>query len=288
MNRMTKGLIGVGAVLSVAYLWPTPPAVEHPYFSKVSEPEIIAHGGGLGVRPANTLAALEQAVSDKADVLEIDVQLTKDNELVVLHDATLDRTTDITGAVLEMTLAEIKKANAGAHKTPAGEDFSQLNIRVPTLDEALIQFPDKRWVIEIKNSGTKGAAALCERIKKYGITNQVLAASFHDDAIASFREQCPDVATSSSSGESRLFVIAAKVGLSHLVPMDAVAMQLPPSSGGITVLDAQLLRAAKARGIKVHAWTINEAEEMQRLLDMPVDGVITDFVARGNQVKSSL
>lgn len=155
MRILKKTLFFFVLIVAGAYLWPKPEAVSHVYFEGVNEPEVIAHGGGLGVRPANTLVALQQATMDQADVLEIDLQLTKDGELVLLHDSTLDRTTDMSGAVLDMTVEEVKKANAGKQNTPSGDNFSGLNIQIPTIDEAFTQFADQRWVIEIKTAVTR-------------------------------------------------------------------------------------------------------------------------------------
>ncbi|WP_299729226.1 glycerophosphodiester phosphodiesterase [uncultured Endozoicomonas sp.] len=284
MKILKKSLFVLFLIVAGAYLWPKPDPVSHVYFEGVDEPEVIAHGGGLGVRPANTLAALQQATVDQADVLEIDLQLTKDGELVLLHDSTLDRTTDLSGPVEEMTVEEVKKANAGKWDTPSGDNFADLAIRIPTIDEAFTEFGHKRWVIEIKNEGENGAIALCQKIRQFEMSQKVLAASFHDDAIQTFRAVCPEVATSSSSGETTLFVVAAKLGVSHLIPMGAVAMQLPPNSSGLEILEPRVIQAAKDRGLKIHAWTINEKEEMERLLALGVDGVITDFVERGRSV----
>lgn len=112
----------------------------------------------------------------------------------------------------------------------------------------------------------------------------MLVASFHDDAIQTFRAVCPEVATSSASDETTRFVIAAKLGLSHLVPMDAVAMLLPPKSSGLEILEPRVIKAAQERGLKIHAWTINEKDEMDKLLALGVDGIITDFVSYGRDI----
>ncbi|MEM9262306.1 MAG: glycerophosphodiester phosphodiesterase [Pseudomonadota bacterium] len=270
--------IGAGVIA-----FPTPePNPDHPYFSDAPKgrPEVIAHGAGLGVRPANTLSALEAAASMGADVLEVDAQQTVDGVLVLLHDATLDRTTDQQGPIAEKTWQEVSKADAGANRLIDGKDFSGQGIGVPKLRDALDMFPEARWVIEIKPDTEQAAVAMCSAIKDTRSESRVLVASFHKSAMEHFRAACPAVPTSMHSQEVSRFALAAKVGLSKFVSTPAMAMQVPIESAGIRIADPKILDAARRRNIRVQFWTINDQDEMKELLELGADGIMTDYVER--------
>jgi glycerophosphoryl diester phosphodiesterase len=286
MKRLAILVLILAALVGAIALVPGYKAASHPFFANIKPGavEIMAHGAGQGVAPTNTLLALQLAQSEKADVLEIDVQLTKDNVLVLQHDDTLDRTTDLSGPVANMTWAEIAAADKGGATIIEGRPFSGADTKVARLDDALAAFADSRWNIEIKNDSTLAANQLCQSIKRAGLTQAVLVASFHDKAMADFRRFCPEVATSMAPGEIRAFVIASHLRLSRFVKTPAVAVQVPVAAGGFDLTDARFVAALKARNIKLHYWTINEAAEMQALIKAGADGLLTDFVARGLEV----
>jgi glycerophosphoryl diester phosphodiesterase len=275
------------AALSVS-LWPAPPAKSHIYFADApsDRAEIIAHAAGQGHAPPNTLLALETAEQMGADVLEVDVQQTRDGVLILRHDDTLDRTTDLTGVIADMDWAEIAGADAGATWIVDGNSFASRDIKIPKLEEALATFPDARWTIEIKNDTPHAATAMCAEIKSAGAQSRVLVASFHDAAMATFRAACPAVATSASSREVRDFVIAARLGLSRFVSMPAVALQVPTQSNGLDLTHPRVMAAAQRRGIRIQYWTINDPAEIERSLAAGADGVMTDYVDRGRAALS--
>lgn len=284
MKRALLILVGL-IVLAVTalYLWPGPAPVAHVYFDKAQEEqvEVIAHGGGQGHAPPNTLFALERAHAMGADVLEVDVQQTRDGVLILRHDDTLDRTTDQTGLIADLMWADLASVDAGARTVMDGVTFGGRGISIPRLDQALAAFPDARWIVEIKNDTERAAFAMCEIIKAANAEPRVLVASFHDAAMGQFREACPDVATSMSSAEVRRFVIAARLGLSRFVRTPAVALQVPASADSIDLTHPRIVAAAKARGLRLQYWTINDPVEMQRLIETGADGLITDYVDRG-------
>jgi len=269
------------AVYGAALLWPEPAPVSHPWLDgrTVERAERIAHGGGLGRAPANTLAALELAVTDGADVLEVDAQLTADGVLVLMHDDTVDRTTDGAGRVADLTLADIRPLNAafGYEGEPA-DRFAGDGIAVPTLAEALAAFPDHRWIVEIKPDTEDAARAMCETIRQAGMETRVLVGSFHDSAMDHFRTFCPAVATGMARNEAFSFYAMARLGLAKLHTSPAHALQLPPRASGLDAIHPRLVSAARARGIALHVWTINEQQEMEALISRGVDGIITDRV----------
>lgn len=279
-------IYGLGVVCLAALivsLWPAPPVKSHIYFADApsDRAEIIAHGAGQGHAPPNTLLALDTARQMGADVLEVDVQQTRDGVLILRHDDTLDRTTDLKGLIADMDWAEIARADAGATWTVDGNSFADRDIKVPTLEQALAAFPDARWIIEIKNDTARAATAMCAEIQSAAAQSRVLVASFHDAAMMTFRDQCPTVATSASSREVRDFVIAARLGLSRFVPTPAVSLQIPTQSNGLDLTHPRVMAAAQARGIRVQYWTINDRAEIERLLAAGADGVMTDYVDRG-------
>lgn len=280
-----RGLLIAVLILAAAYgaalFWPGPEPVSHPWLEgrTVDRAERIAHGGGLGRAPANTLAALEQAVTDGADVLEVDAQLTADGVLVLMHDDSVDRTTNGTGRVDALTLAGIQPLNAafGYEGEPA-DRFADDGIAVPTLAEALSAFPDMRWIVEIKPDTEEAARVMCDTIRDAGMQTGVLVGSFHDNAMAHLREVCPEVATGMARSEAFSFYVMARLGLAKFHPTSAVAMQLPPRASGLDAVHPRLVSAAHARGIAVQVWTINDPAEMETFIARGVDGVITDRV----------
>jgi glycerophosphoryl diester phosphodiesterase len=281
MRGMLITLLVLAAAFGTALLWPGPEPVSHPWLESRADEraERIAHGGGLGRAPANTLAALERAVADGADVLEVDAQLTADGVLVLMHDDTVDRTTDGTGRVDALTLAEIRTLNAafGYEGEPA-ERFAANGITVPALAEAFAAFPAMRWIVEIKPDTEEAARVMCETIREAGMETRVLVGSFHDSAMRHFREACPEIATGMARNEAFSFYVMARLGLAKFHPTPAQAMQLPPRASGLDALHPRLIEAARARGIAVQVWTINDPAKMETFIARGVDGIITDRV----------
>lgn len=255
-------------------------APEHPYYSAgLPYPLVIAHQGGDGLWPGDTLYAFERAAALGVDVLEMDLHITQDGVLVISHDETVDRTTDGTGNIEDMTLAEIKALDAGyTWSNDGGQTYPYrgLGITIPTLEEIFQAFPAYRMTIEIKKTEGSLAAPFCELIRAYGMQDKVLVASFHDERMAEFRQTCPEVATSSARQETTVFVLMSKAFLGRLYSPAFYALQVPQESGGITVMTAQFVRAAHERNLRVEPWTIDDPEQMKLYIEWGVDGIITD------------
>ena len=190
-----------------------PKAPVNQYYVGVKRPLVIAHQGGDGVWPGDTMYAFEKAVEIGADVLEMDAHITKDGEIVLMHDEAVDRTTNGAGLIADLTLAEIKQLDA-AYKWTTDEGntfpFRGQRIQVPTLNELFGKFPDMRYVIEIKLTQNPIDKPFCDLIRAYNMQDKVIVASFHDEAMRMFRETCPEVATSASRTEVRNFVLLGK------------------------------------------------------------------------------
>lgn len=255
-------------------------APDHPYYADdLPYPLVIAHQGGDGLWPGNTMYAFEHAAALGVDVLEMDLHITKDGMLVLMHDETVNRTTDGTGLIEEMTLAEIKTLDAGYDwSTDDGGTFPYRGqgVTVPTLEEVFQAFHEYRMIIEIKKTEGSMAAPFCDLIRTYGMQDKVLVASFHNERMEEFRQVCPEVATSSARQETTVFVLLSKAFLGRLYSPSFYALQVPEKSSNITVMTAQFVRAAHERGLKVEPWTIDDPEQMQLYIDWDVDGIITD------------
>jgi len=271
------GILIMGLALAMIL---SKPVKNHPYYaSDMNDPMVIAHQGGDGLWPGNTLYAYSQAAALGVEVLEMDLHITKDGVLVLMHDETVDRTTNGTGTIENMTLAEIKQLDAG-YKWRSEDDsatsFRGQNITVPTLEEVFQAFPNYHMTIEIKKTEQSMAEPFCSLIYKYKMQDKILVASFHDERMDEFRQVCPEVATSSARRETTIFVLLSKVFLSRLYSPRFQSLQVPEESSGITVMTPSFVRAAHERGLRVEPWTINDPEQMQLYIDWGVDGLITD------------
>jgi len=281
MRRFLRGLliiVGVVAVVLVALALLMPNAPNYPFFDS-DRPMVIAHQGGEGLRPSNTMLAFENAVALGVDVLEMDVHSTADGALVLIHDDTVDRTTDGTGRVNDLTLAEIQQLDAGDYWTPddgATYPYRGQGARIPTLDEVLTAFPQMKFNIEIKQTEPTIATSLCEALRAHGLTERTLVASFHPTAMDEFRAACPEVATSMVEDEIRPFYILNMAFLGRLYQPPGAAFQVPEYSGDRLVLSPRFVRGAQSNNVAVHPWTIDDPADMARFLDMGVDGIITD------------
>lgn len=266
----------------LAFLIFTPGVPAHPYYDGADYPLVIAHQGGNGVWPGDTLYAFEKAVEIGADVLEMDAHITKDGNIVLMHDETVDDTTDGTGLIEEMTLDELKQLDAAYDwSNDGGQTFLYRGqgIQVPTLDELFQKFPQMRYVIEIKLTENPIDKPLCDLIRKYDMQNKVVVSSFLDEAMQNFRMTCPEIATAASRGEVTRFVLLGKVFLSGLVAPDYQAIQPPfdpKESKNIPIMTKRFIREAHAKNIKVEPWTVNDPDLMRQYIEWGVDGIMTD------------
>lgn len=272
-------LLVLSLLLLAAFL---PDAPSKPYYENIARPLVIAHQGGDGVWPGNTMYAFEKAVERNVDVLEMDAHITKDDQIVLMHDEEVNRTTNGTGIIEEMTLAELQELDAAYRwSNDGGKTFPYRgkDIRVPTLDELFQEFPQMRYVIEIKLTQNPIAQPLCELIRKYQMQDKVMIASFHDEAMQNFRAACPEVATSASRSEVRNFVILGKVFLSTLSAPQYQSIQPPydpKESLNIPIMTERFIREAHGKNIKVEPWTVNDPALMKQYIEWGVDGIITD------------
>jgi glycerophosphoryl diester phosphodiesterase len=250
---------------------------------RTPRPLVIAHRGGAGLWPENTIYAFERAKELGVDVLEMDVQVTADGVLVVMHDGMLDRTTDGSGPINKLTLAQLKKLDAAFHWSPDGGRTFPLRgrgVQVPTLQEAFKAFSEMRFNIEPKQVEPSLVKPLCRMIRENGMAKKVMVGSFSAQVLEEFREECAEVATSASPTEVSDFLAMKNGRPERARPINAQALQIPEHILGRSVLTREFVEAAHALKLEVHPWTINDEESMKRLIELGVDGIITDYPDR--------
>lgn len=255
------------------------PRPAHPFFANKPDVLVIAHQGGEGLRPSNTMVAYQHAVELGVDVLEMDMHSTADGVLVLSHDDTVDRLTDGAGLIKEMTWAELQALDAGYRwSDDEGQTFPYRGqgITIPSLEEVFEAFPGVPLNVEIKQQEPPIVEPFCALIRQYGREEQVLVASFHPETMEAFRQACPEVATSGTEKEIRPFYILNRLGISAIYTPPAEAFQAPEYSGNLHVVTDGFVRGVHRRNVEVHVWTVNEIADMERLLALGVDGLITD------------
>jgi glycerophosphoryl diester phosphodiesterase len=239
-------------------------------------PLLIAHRGGSGLAPENTLAAFRNGVETwGADMVELDVHASRDGRCVVIHDSTVDRTTDGRGTVAEMTLAQLRELDAGYRFTPdggTGHPFRGRGVAIPTIEEVLESFPDLRITVEVKTGAAQ--APLLEAIRRFAAHDRVIVAGMYEKDRTLFAGY--EGAVSAAGEELRRFYIRHRLRFGSWWPPRADVVQIPEEWGGRRVLTPRLVRDLAANGIPVHVWTVDDAADMERLLDLGVEGIITD------------
>ncbi len=252
-----------------------------------------AHQGGAWESPSSTLHAIDHALEVGATGIELDVHATADGELVVCHDATVDRTTAAQGTIVSFTLAQLRAMDfsywwiPGADVTPGRPDADYpFRGRAPgdrafgiaTLREVLERYPGVVLNLDIKQTAPVVAPyeeALARLLAEFGRTDDVIVASFLDPATDAFRTFAPDVPTSAGTMATAAAWQAVQAG-EDLPESPAVAFQVPERQGDLVIVDEAFVAAAHRAGKAVHVWTVNDAASMERLLGLGVDGIISD------------
>jgi glycerophosphoryl diester phosphodiesterase len=258
----------------------------YPFFSG-AKPRIIGHRGAAGEAPENSLPSFQRALADGAAYVELDVRTTADGEVVIIHDETVDRTTDGHGAVNGLTHSKIKRLDAGYRFTKDGGrsyPYRGQRIAIPTLAELFSSFPQIMAIVEIKQANPPMVKKVIDVISAAGKKSDVLLATEEDEIMAGIRAgltgSAPAMATGFCYGEVAAFVAWLERGGSETYQPPGHAMQLPCEFGGRTLVSAPALKAAHDLSVEMFVWTINDPAEMDRLLGLGVDGIITDYPGR--------
>lgn len=233
----------------------------------------LAHRGSRELWPENTATAFGEAVDLGYRYIETDVRMTNDGIVVVFHDETLERTTNGRGRIVDWRWEELRHLDAAWSFAPErGHPLRNEGIGIPRLDDVFSTWPDVCFNLDLKAPGIEWAVA--EVIARSKRQDSVLVGSFHDRRIAKFRRVSGgEVATSAGPRVAMSAWLASRTG--RPIRTKVAAYQLPFEAPGFR-LDRRFVDAAHAAGVHVHAWTVNGAVDMDRLLDMGVDGIVTD------------
>jgi glycerophosphoryl diester phosphodiesterase len=237
--------------------------IRHPYLDHPG-PIPFAHRGGAADGLENTEHQFRRAVEAGYRYLETDVHTTADGRLVAFHDATLDRVTDGAGRIADLPWKDVSQARVAGREP------------VPLFEELLETFPQVRWNVDLKaESSLHPFLALMERTRAW---DRVCAGSFSEARVVRAQRLAgPRLATSYGT-RGVLNLRLRSWGVPAALRASAVAAQVPEAQSGIQVVDHRFVRAAHARGLQVHVWTVNDPDRMHRLLDLGVDGIMTDHI----------
>ena len=324
---MKKFLKGLGLVLAalvliwgIIALWPRPQnyVPENPMRTDRELPILIAHGGGNREFPDNTLEAFYNAYSvDPRVMMETDVSITKDGVVILSHDTTLDRKTNVTGAIADWNYADLMaqkvdfgytnptksgKLNGDRVKftTKDGKEVTPLDVEYPegvtprdeevflatTLEDLMVSFPGSRINVEIKQEGELGLRclnAVLDLLEKYDAWDRVVLASFHEELYDEYQRLQAAGEVSEAFMCSPAYDAVTEFVVLHFVKMDVFfddgmcVFQLPMEEYGIDLATKGLVDTAHSHNMAVHYWTINNPEEMRHLIEIGADGIMTDY-----------
>lgn len=308
---MLRGAAGAGA-LAVGGVGATHPLGDEGGAWRDRAPLNVAHQGGALEAPSNTLVALKRARALGADVLEVDVHATADDHLVVVHDATVDRTTDGSGRVADLSLAALRELDAahafvpgegavrglapdaypyrgfatGDREIPDGfgerhglDSVALADFRIPTLRAVLATFPDTLLTIEIKETAPEVdpyEERLARLLAEFDRGPDTVVGSVHARALDRFRDHDPGVYLAPPRGAIARYVASSLGPLGGLPLPRYDALHVPPTHRGVRLVTEGFVADAHADGLAVYVWTVNDPGARRRLLHLGVDGVLTD------------
>jgi glycerophosphoryl diester phosphodiesterase len=236
----------------------------HPALTS-NRPLVFAHRGGSRIGPENTIAAFDRGLAAGADGLELDVHLSRDGKVVVHHDRLLDRTTRGTGPLNARTAAELSALD------------------VPMLADVIPRYPGKKVIVELKEPTPQLAHATIDVIRRADAVDRVCLGSFSVSAMRAARAYAPEIATSGGTTEVRIALYRSWCYLSPgRVPYQA--FQVPETTGSTRVVSPNFVKLAHKAGLVVQVWTVDEPDDIRRLLDWGVDGIISDRPDVASQV----
>jgi glycerophosphoryl diester phosphodiesterase len=254
-------------------------------------PLVFAHRGGAGLAPENTWPAFERSHALGVDGFELDVRLSRDGEVMVIHDPDLGRTTNAQGRVSALSVDELSRVDAGFHFSAAKDSkddafpFRGRGVRIPKLRDLLTAFRDELFIIELKGNGND--ALLAQRaldvVRETGAVDRVCFGGFSWRMLNELRRLDPTACTSACREEGRWALYASWL---HIAPRWAKyqAFQAPEMAGNTRVVSPRFVKLAHDAGLLVQVWTVNEEADMRRLIEWGVDGLITDRPDLARQV----
>ena len=297
MKKILKVISGllvlVAGVWLVIYLWPQEQRPVRAFY-QADDHEVlnIAHRGGRGLAPEGTLAAFDKAEQLAVDVFEYDTHLTKDGHLVVIHDETVDRTTDGTGKVNELMMEEVQTLDAGYQFVDQKDEYTYRDqgVYIPTVAEVFEKYPNTRHLIEMKDTNApelyeEVIQELWRLIQEYNMEEQVMVGSFDHEMIERFEEvTAGQIPIGAGEQEVREFVTKHVPYLNGLAKTNVDSLQLPTEAEGYNLTTNNIIQSAKKRNMSVYYWTINDEATMRELIEKGVDGIMTDYPDRLHKV----
>ena len=254
--------------------------MSHSFFD-VDLPIVIGHRGAAGDCPENTLLSFEAALAQGAQILESDIHLSRDGVPILLHDPSLERTTNGEGDASKSTWAELGALDAGTRFEDEGGNtpFCGKGVRIPSLEEVFERFPDARFNLEIKCSGKDGIRATLDQVERFDRADRTLLAAGEDAIMRDLRTALTTHTTRPAIGASlhEIVAVVRSAQSGSEMPPGVMALQIPSTFGDEPLVTRELVEHAHANGVQVHVWTVNELEEIEALLDLGVDGIITDY-----------
>lgn len=238
---------------------------------------MFAHRGGCALGPENTIAAFDRGLDTGADGLELDVRLSADGVVVVCHDETLERTTDASGPVSAHTAAELSRVDAGYHFTDhAGRHpFRGQGVNIPTLRDVFKRYPDIPIIVEMKPDTEDMGLAVAAEVVAADAVERVCAAGYGSRSLAATRSVLPGMASSANRMEVRLALYRSWAGW----PARRASYggyQVPEHAGSLRVVSPRFIRHAHRAGLEVQVWTVDEADDMRRLLGWGANALISN------------
>lgn len=288
MGKKTKVALAIAA--ASAAIWAGSKAILKPQKREVKEvfqyqrPIVLAHRGGLHLAPEHTMLAFNKAFHLGVDGFEIDIRLTKDEEIIAFHDETVDRTTDGYGFVKDFTLNQLKQLNAGFHFTDldGNTPYKEQKVEIVSLRELLEQFPNIYVNIDIKDSpdtyeGSLMPSKLWRLIEELNAENRVVVTSFFSEQVDRFNLYAQNrVALGAGETDVRKAFAAFTSQLGHLYNPKVDVFQIPTKSGVVSLDSPKFIAFLAKLNIPVHYWTINDEETMKQLIAKGAKGIITD------------
>ena len=264
------------------------PSTHKPFnFFSGPKPRVIGHRGAKGEAPENTLPSFERALADGAGLVELDVRGSADGEVAIIHDATVGRTANGHGRVSRLSLRELKRLDAGYWFTKDGGatyPYRGHGVEIPTLAELFSILPQIRAIIEIKQTRPPIVKQVIEAVCRAGKEHDVLLATEENQIMGEIRTELRESGLSIPTGfcygevEGFMAWLAGNRRETYYPP--GQAMQLPCEFASMTLVSEQTINGAHDLGVEMYAWTINELAEMERLVRLGVDGIITDYPGR--------
>ena len=260
--------------------------MSHSFFD-VDRPIVIGHRGAAGVRPENTLLSFETALAQGAQILESDIHLSRDGVPILLHDPSLERTTNGRGDASQSSWNELSRLDAGIHfeDEDGNRSFRDKDLRIPSLEEAFACFPDARFNLEIKCAGAQGIRATLNLIERFERAGRTLIAAGEDAIMRDLRRALATHRVRPAVGASlnEIVVAVASAVNGSDMPEGVMALQIPATFAGKPLATREFVEHAHASDVQVHVWTVNDLEEIEALLDVGVDGIVTDYPGRMNE-----